>query len=102
MSGLLSHSSWLCRIAFGVLGFPIAASPVAHATDSVFILAQADKSEEPKKATSAVYVVKPVAEKKVKHLPEGPLYWRVVSFPYPCTGTGRHWTGSLESEYGKL
>jgi len=81
MSGLLSHSSWLCRIAFGVLAFPIGASPVAHAADSVFILAQADKSEEPKKATPAVYVVKPVAEKKVKQLPEGPLYWRVVSFP---------------------
>src|SRR5664279_2463721 len=23
-------------------------------------------------------------------------------FPYPCAGTGRRWTGSLESEYGKL
>src|SRR5664279_578542 len=22
-------------------------------------------------------------------------------FPYPCAGTGRRWSGSLESEYGK-
>lgn len=27
------------------------------------------------------YVVKPVAEKKVKDLPAGPLYWRVETFP---------------------
>jgi len=27
------------------------------------------------------YVVKPVAQKKVAQLPEGPLYWRVESFP---------------------
>lgn len=27
------------------------------------------------------YVVKPVAEMKVKALPKGPLYWRVESFP---------------------
>jgi mannose-6-phosphate isomerase-like protein (cupin superfamily) len=29
----------------------------------------------------AVYVVKPVAQKKVKQLPPGPLFWRVESFP---------------------
>ena len=27
------------------------------------------------------YVVKPIAEMKVKQLPKGPLYWRVESFP---------------------
>jgi len=27
------------------------------------------------------YVVKPVAEKKIKELPAGPLYWRVETFP---------------------
>jgi len=27
------------------------------------------------------YVVKPVAEKKLKELPAGPLYWRVENFP---------------------
>lgn len=27
------------------------------------------------------YVVKPVAEKKITKLPEGPLYWRVETFP---------------------
>lgn len=29
----------------------------------------------------AVYVVKPVAEKRVKQLPDGPLYWRIENFP---------------------
>ena len=29
----------------------------------------------------AAYVVKPVAEKRVKQLPDGPLYWRIESFP---------------------
>ena len=32
-------------------------------------------------AAQAVYVVKPVAQKKVKQLPPGPLFWRVESFP---------------------
>jgi hypothetical protein len=32
-------------------------------------------------AAEGVYVVKPVAEKKVKQLPAGPLYWRVENFP---------------------
>jgi hypothetical protein len=27
------------------------------------------------------YVVKPVAQKKVSQLPQGPLYWRVETFP---------------------
>jgi hypothetical protein len=31
--------------------------------------------------TPARYVVKPVAEKKIKKLPAGPLYWRVETFP---------------------
>jgi hypothetical protein len=31
-------------------------------------------------AAQAQYVVKPVAEKKVKQLPPGPLYWRVENF----------------------
>jgi hypothetical protein len=32
-------------------------------------------------AAQAKYVVKPVAEMKIKHLPAGPLYWRVENFP---------------------
>jgi hypothetical protein len=32
-------------------------------------------------AADVPYVVKPVAEMKVKQLPKGPLYWRVESFP---------------------
>jgi hypothetical protein len=32
-------------------------------------------------AANAPYVVKPIAEMKVKQLPKGPLYWRIESFP---------------------
>ena len=32
-------------------------------------------------AAQAKYVVKPVVETKIKHLPRGPLYWRVENFP---------------------
>jgi hypothetical protein len=32
-------------------------------------------------AAEGVYVVKPIAEMKIKQLPEGPLYWRVENFP---------------------
>ena len=32
-------------------------------------------------ASEQKYVVKPVAEKKVKELPAGPLYWRLETFP---------------------
>jgi hypothetical protein len=32
-------------------------------------------------ATQAPYVVKPVAQKKIKQLPPGPLFWRVEIFP---------------------
>ena len=32
-------------------------------------------------AADPQYVVKPVAEIKVKQLPKGPLYWRIESFP---------------------
>ena len=33
------------------------------------------------RAADVKYVVKPIAEMKVKALPKGPLYWRVESFP---------------------
>lgn len=32
-------------------------------------------------AADVKYVVKPIAEMKVKQLPKGPLYWRVENFP---------------------
>ena len=32
-------------------------------------------------AADVQYVVKPIAEMKVKRLPQGPLYWRVENFP---------------------
>src|SRR5579885_1003176 len=34
-----------------------------------------------KAATDVRYVVKPVAEMKVKQLPAAPLYWRIENFP---------------------
>jgi len=36
---------------------------------------------QPTAAADGTYVVKPVAEKKVKQLPDGPLYWRIENFP---------------------
>jgi len=36
---------------------------------------------QPTAAAEGVYVVKPLAEKKVKQLPAGLLYWRVENFP---------------------
>jgi hypothetical protein len=36
---------------------------------------------QPTQAADVQYVVKPVAEMKVKQLPKGPLYWRVENFP---------------------
>lgn len=36
---------------------------------------------QPTTAAEGVYVVKPVAEKKIKQLPAGPLYWWVENFP---------------------
>jgi len=35
----------------------------------------------PAPAADVKYVVKPIAEMKVKQLPKGPLYWRVENFP---------------------
>ena len=35
----------------------------------------------PSAAAEVQYVVKPVAEMKVKQLPKGPLYWRIENFP---------------------
>jgi quercetin dioxygenase-like cupin family protein len=36
---------------------------------------------QPTTAAEGVYTVKPVAQKKIKQLPDGPLYWRVENFP---------------------
>jgi len=35
----------------------------------------------PTAASEPKYVVQPVTEMKVKHLPAGPLYWRIENFP---------------------
>jgi hypothetical protein len=49
-----------------------------------------------------VYTVKPVAQKKIKELPVGPLFWRVENFPtlFGCQGGGR--SRRVESSFGPL
>lgn len=47
----------------------------------VTILVSALYTLQPATAAEGKYVVKPVAEKKVKQLPAGSLYWRVENFP---------------------
>jgi hypothetical protein len=56
---------WLARAATGLLA-------------ALLVSAAALASEAPDKAR---YVVKPVAEMKIKQLPNGPLFWRVENFP---------------------
>jgi hypothetical protein len=46
------------------------------------VLAPASLAWQPAAAAEELrYVVKPVAEMKIKQLPQGPLYWRVENFP---------------------
>lgn len=45
------------------------------------VLVSAVFAVQPTSAADGVYVVKPVAEKRVKQLPDGPLYWRIENFP---------------------
>lgn len=52
-----------------------AASMLAGIVVSVAAWASEPASQSPR------YVVKPVAEMKIKQLPSGPLYWRVENFP---------------------
>lgn len=70
MGGLQSNSSRLFRIIFSLLALSLAAGSVAHAAEGASA-----------SAAGGVYVVKPVAEKKIKQLPDGPLYWRIENFP---------------------
>lgn len=58
--------TWMTRAACGVL---------AGLVLSVAVLAAEPAREK------ARYVVKPVAEMKIKQLPNGPLYWRIENFP---------------------
>lgn len=60
----------LSRVTFqhsGLFAAVLAASSVFYARPSV--------------AQDSVYVVKPIAQKAIKQLPPGPLYWRVENFP---------------------
>ena len=48
------------------------------------------------------YVVEPVAQKKIKELPAGPLYWRVETFPYADRRQGRGRPRRLEPCFGTV
>ena len=43
----------------------------------------------PSAAAQQAFFVKPVAEKKLKQLPAGPLYWQIETFPNAGAGAGR-------------
>jgi len=49
--------------------------PIATAALAMFALSLAQPD-----AVAQQFFIKPVAEKKVKELPAGPLYWRVENF----------------------
>jgi hypothetical protein len=57
---------------------PWLARAAASLLTAILVSAAALASEAPDKAR---YVVKPVAEMKIKQLPNGPLFWRVENFP---------------------
>jgi hypothetical protein len=48
--------------------------------------------------TEPKFVIKPVAEKKLKELPAGPLYWRVESFPTLAQAQAAEGATSLAAE----
>ncbi len=48
---------------------------------SMTLLCAAVWLAQPTAAAPAPYTVKPLAQKKIKGLPAGPLYWRVETFP---------------------
>lgn len=52
----------------------------------------------PISAEDAKLVVKPVAEKKVKELPSGPLYWRLENFPTLAQAEGAAGPTALAAE----
>ena len=48
------------------------------------------------------YVVKPVAQKKIKQLPTGPLYWRVEEFSHACGCESRSGSRRVEPGLGAV
>ncbi len=59
------------------MALPLSAARVAIAIICVVGLLLPSRA----RAEDVKYVVKPIAEMKVKQLPKGPLYWRVETFP---------------------
>jgi hypothetical protein len=52
----------------------------------------------PPAAAQQKFVIKPVAEKKLKELPGGPLYWRLENFPTLAQAQAAEGTTSLAAE----
>lgn len=52
----------------------------------------------PPAATQQKFVIKPVAEKKLKELPAGPLYWRLENFPTLTQAQGAAGPTSLAAQ----
>jgi hypothetical protein len=52
-----------------------------HVAALLIALAIFGEPQSSRAESQAVYVVKPVAEMKIKQLPKGPLYWRIENFP---------------------
>jgi hypothetical protein len=53
----------------------------------------------------AKYIVQPIADMKVKHLPQGPLYWRIENFPTleqakAAATAAYHWNADTVSNEG--
>jgi hypothetical protein len=48
-------------------------------------------------ATAQKFVIKTLAEKKLKNLPEGSLYWRIETFPtlFHAEAAGKVWLFTL-------
>ena len=54
---------------------------VVSFTLSLFVMAMPGLMLSPPTASAQELVIKPVAEKKLKELPAGPLFWRIENFP---------------------
>jgi len=62
-------------------GRPFKSTRVISSTLSAWAVAMAALLLSPSSATAQTFEVKPVVEKKITRLPDGPLFWRIDNFP---------------------
>ena len=62
-------------------GSPFNSTRVVSSLLSVWAVAMAGLLLSPSSAATLTLEVKPVAEKKITRLPDGPLFWRIDNFP---------------------